>query len=233
MMSPQYSVDPRVTGMGLAFWLDHMGEHRVAGHDGNVPGFASSLIVAPDEGVGVVALTNNSSFIGAHLLAHGILRSLLDVPDPSSDLPRKDVAPSPHVWAELTGHYAPKPGFLTNLRALQMVGGEVQVLVKKRRLVIRGLSMIPVLRRGLELHPIDEADPLLFAVEAEGLVVPVAFTRSEPGCVASVAVGPPANTTFFRRSTLRSTRVRGGLVVAGALAAAVRPWRRRKRPPAQ
>ena len=37
MMSPQYSVDPRVPGMGLAFWLGHLGEHRVAGHDGNVP----------------------------------------------------------------------------------------------------------------------------------------------------------------------------------------------------
>jgi CubicO group peptidase (beta-lactamase class C family) len=233
MMSPQYSVDSRIPGMGLAFWLDAMGEHRIAGHDGNVPGFASSLAVAPDDGIGVVALTNNSSFIGAHLLAHTVLRSLLDVPDPASQLPRKDVAPSPHVWSELEGHYAPKPGFLTNVRSWQMVGGEVQVLVKNRRLMIRGLSMLPVLRRGLELHPVDAADPLLFAVEAEGLVVPVAFTRSEPGCIDHVAVGPPANTTFFRRSTLRSTRVRGGLVFVGALAAAVRPWRRRKRPPAQ
>jgi CubicO group peptidase (beta-lactamase class C family) len=233
MMSPQYSVDSRITGMGLAFWLDHMGEHRIAGHDGNLGGFASSLVVAPDDGVAVVALTNNSSFIGADLLAHDVLRSLLDVPDPAAHLPRKDVAPSPHVWSDLVGYYAPKPGFLTNVRAWQMVGGEVQVLIRNRRLIIRGLSMVPVLRRGLELHAVDEADPLLFAVEVEGLVVPVAFTRREPGCIDQVAVGPPANTTFFRRSTLRSTRVRGGLVIAGALAAAVRPWRRRKRPPAQ
>jgi CubicO group peptidase (beta-lactamase class C family) len=233
MMSPQYSVDPRITGMGLAFWLDHMGDHRVGGHDGNLPGFASSLIVAPDDGVGVVALTNNSSFIGAHLLAHGVLRSLLGVPDPASELARTDVAPSPHLWPELAGHYAPAPGFLTNIRSWQMVGGEVQVLVKNRRLVIRGLSMIPVLRRGLELHPVDPDDPLLFAVEAEGLVVPIAFSRREPGCIDSVAVGPPANTTFYRRSTLRSTRVRGGLVLGGALAAAVfRRRRRLKRPPA-
>ena len=75
----------------------------------------------------------------------------------------------------------PSPGFLTNLRSWQMVGGEVQVLVKNRRLVIRGLSMLPVLRRGVELHPVDVADPLLFAVEAEGLVVPVAFRETNPG----------------------------------------------------
>jgi hypothetical protein len=113
-----------------------------------------------------------------------------------------------------------------------MAGGEVQVLVKDRRLFIRALSMIPVLRRGLELHPIDPDDPLLFAVEVEGLVVPVAFARSEPGRIDSVAVGPPANTNFYRRSTLRSTRVRGGLVIGGALAAAVfRRRRRLKRPP--
>jgi len=230
MMSPQYSVDPRITGMGLAFWLDELGGHRTAGHDGNVPGFASSLVVAPDDGVAVVALTNNSSFIGAHVLTHHVLRSLLGVADPAAQLPRADVAPSVHLWAELEGFYAPQPGFLTNLRSWQMVGGEVQVLVKDRRLVIRGLSMVPALRRGLELHPIDNDDPLLFAVELDGLVVPVAFAR-EPGCIDRLAVGPPANTSFYRRSTFRSTRVRGGLVLAGALAAAFRPRRRRKRPP--
>jgi CubicO group peptidase (beta-lactamase class C family) len=233
MMSPQYSVDPRLPGMGLAFWLDHVGPHRIVGHDGNLPGFASSLVVAPDDGVAVVALTNNSSFIGAHLLAHGVLRSMLGAVDPSAELLKADVAPSPHLWSELAGYYAPTPGFLTNLRSWQMVGGEVEVLVKSRRLIIRGLSMLPVLRRGLELYPVDPDDPLLFAVEVEGLVVPVAFARNEPGCIDSVAVGPPANTNFYRRSTLRSTRVRGGLVLSGALAAAVfRRRRRLKRPPA-
>jgi len=231
MMSPQYSVDPRMYGMGLAFWLDDMGGHRTAGHDGNVPGFASSLLVAPDDGIGVVALTNNSSFIGAHLLSSSVLRSLLDVADPATQLPKPDIAPSPHLWSELVGYYSPAPGFLTNVRSWQMVGGEVQVLIKNRKLVLRALSPLPALRRGLELQPVDSADPLLFAVEADGLVVPVAFTRREPGCIDRVIVGPPANTSFHRRSTFRSTRVRGELVLAGALAAAIHRWRRHKRPP--
>jgi CubicO group peptidase (beta-lactamase class C family) len=230
MMSPHYSVDPRVPGMGLAFWLDQVGDHRTVGHDGNVPGFASSLLVAPDDGIGVVVLTNNSSFVGAHLLGAAVLRSLLGVPDPATELPSAGVAPDPHLWPELIGYYAPEPGFLTNIRSWQMVGGEVQVLVKHRRLLIRALSPIPALRRGLELHPVDPDDPLLFAVESDGLVVPVAFARKEPGCIDRVVVGPPANARFHRRPTLRSTRVRGGLVVAGALAAALHRWRRRRRP---
>lgn len=82
MMSTQFSVDPRLsTGMGLAFFLDRIGDHRVCGHDGNNPGFASALLVAPDDGAAVVVLTNTSSFLGARLLAASALRSLLGVPD--------------------------------------------------------------------------------------------------------------------------------------------------------
>jgi CubicO group peptidase (beta-lactamase class C family) len=128
MMTPQYSVDPRLPGMGLAFFLDHLGQHRVAGHDGNVPGFASALLTAPDDGIAVVVLTNTATMIGAHLLAQSLLSSLLDVRDPVT-APPATVADCPHLWSELAGHYAPKPGFLTNARAWQMVGGEVQVLI--------------------------------------------------------------------------------------------------------
>ena len=191
MMSPQYSVDPRLPGMGLAFFLDHLGRHRVAGHDGNVPGFASALLIAPDEGIGVVVLTNTSSFIGAHLLALALLRSLLGVPDPAVQLPRIDVADHPHAWSELVGHYAPRPGFLTNFRAWQVFGGEVQVVIKHRQLVIRGLSGPRRLRQGLRLYATDDTDPLLFVVEFDGLVVPIAFERDATGRVETLAIGPP------------------------------------------
>ena len=50
--SPQYSPDPRIPGMGLGFFLDRLGDHRVAGHDGNLPGFAAGLLLAPDDGLG-------------------------------------------------------------------------------------------------------------------------------------------------------------------------------------
>jgi CubicO group peptidase (beta-lactamase class C family) len=219
MMSPQYSVDPRLPGMGLAFFVDHQGRHRVAGHDGNNPGFASALSTAPDDGFAVVVLTNTATFIGAHLLAGTVLRSLLGAPDPAGDLPRAGVPEQPHLWPELLGHYAPRSGFLTNVRSWQMTGGEVQVVVKHRRLVIRALSPLRQLRAGLQLHAIDDSDPLLFALETDGLVVPVAFARDAAGVVDRVVVGPPANTVFHRRSVVRSSRNRIR-VAATAIAAA-------------
>ena len=228
MMAPQFSVHPRLPGMGLAFWIDHLGPHRLAGHDGNVPGFASGLLVAPDDGVGVVALTNTSSAMGAHLLARAALREVLGLPDEVEELTASTVVDLPNQWEDLVGHYAPAPGFLTNARSWQMLGGEVQVLVKDRRLVIRSLSPLKLLRRGVELHPVDP-DDLLYAATAEGLVVPVAFGRSDRGDVDRVILGPPANTVLHRRSPLRSARTRWRVARAAGVGLVVTSAIRRRR----
>jgi CubicO group peptidase (beta-lactamase class C family) len=229
MMSPQFSIDPRIAGMGLAFFLDQFGSHRVCGHLGNNPGFASALLVAPDDGAGVVVLTNTSTFAGAQLLAASVLRSVLGVADPAGSLPRADVPSNPHLWPELIGAYAPAPGFLTNVRAWEMTGGEVEVLVRNRQLHIRALSPMPQLRRGLALHPTGESDPLLFAVEIEGLVIPVAFRAADSGRIDRVCIGPPASTTFHRRPPWRSSRRRlatiAGVGLAGAAAGRARSRR--------
>jgi CubicO group peptidase (beta-lactamase class C family) len=229
MISPQYSVDPRLPGMGLAFWLDHQGPHRVAGHDGNNPGFASALLTAPDDGCAVVVLTNTATYIGAHLLAGTVLRSVLGVADPAAELAGTGVADQPHLWPELLGHYAPRSGFLTNLRSWQLTGGEVQVVVKGRGLVIRALSPLRRIRRGLRLYPTDASDPLLFAAEIEGLVVPVAFVRDGGGVVDRIAVGPAANTVFYRRPAVRSSRLRLRLAAAAIAVVALRRSQAKKR----
>jgi hypothetical protein len=213
--------------MGLAFFLDRFGSRRVCGHDGNNPGFASSLLVAPDDGVGVVVMTNTSSFIGAHLLAASVLRSRLGVPEPAGLLPRSDVPASPHLWPELTGCYAPNPGFLTNARTWQIAGGEVEVFVRSRRLLIRALSPLPQLRRGLELHATDDADPFLFAFNIEGLIVSVSFATDDAGRVERLCIGAPAMATLHRRPVWRSSRRRLVAGVAGGLAAAAMKRSRR------
>lgn len=229
MMSPQYAVHPRFAGMGLAFFVDRLGGHRLAGHDGNVPGFASALLTAPDDGIAAVALTNTSSFIGAHLLGRSVLRDLLGVPDETEALHANTVADPPQRWSELVGYYAPSPGFLTNTRSWQMVGGEVQVAVKDRQLVVRALSPVRQLRQGLVLHRLDP-DDLVYAASVEGLVIDVAFSRDAAGNVDRVIFGPPANVVFHRRSPMRSSRVRRRGAAAGAsallLAAALRRRRR-------
>jgi CubicO group peptidase (beta-lactamase class C family) len=78
MWSPQFSPDPRIPGMGLAFFLHDFDCHPIASHDGNLPGFASSLLLAPEDQVGVVVLTNTATLFGAHLLAgQSFARSLV------------------------------------------------------------------------------------------------------------------------------------------------------------
>jgi hypothetical protein len=43
MLRPRYRPDERLPATGLAFFLDEIDGHRVAGHDGNNPGFNSSV----------------------------------------------------------------------------------------------------------------------------------------------------------------------------------------------
>ena len=113
------------------------------------------------------------------------------------------------MWSDLVGHFAPAPGLLTNVRTWQMAGGEVEVIVRDRRLVLRSLSPVGPLRRGVVLHAADPDDPMVFVAEAQGLAIHVAFTSNPAGGpVASVVIGPPSNTVFHRRSSLRSLRVR-------------------------
>lgn len=218
MWSPQYSPDPRIPGMGLGFFLDRLGEYRVVGHDGNLPGFAAGLLLAPHEGLGVVVLTNTATLFGVHLLARSVLRALLGVPDPASLLPRGEVAHRPWRWDQLVGFYAPAPGLLTNVRAWPMLGGEVQVLVRHRQLLVRALSPMAGLRRGLQAYPTDPEDPLVFAIDAGGLVVPLAFQPDASGQAAVLAVGYPLLATLRRRPAWRSSRVR--LQALGVAAAA-------------
>jgi CubicO group peptidase (beta-lactamase class C family) len=60
MFQPHYQPDPRIPGMGLAFWRVDLGGHAAVEHHGVVPGFNSQIFLAPDEGVAVMAFTNGS-----------------------------------------------------------------------------------------------------------------------------------------------------------------------------
>ena len=60
MFEPHCQPDPRVQGWGLGFARGEIGGHPVVGHDGILPGFNSTLVVAPDDDLAIVALTNGS-----------------------------------------------------------------------------------------------------------------------------------------------------------------------------
>jgi CubicO group peptidase (beta-lactamase class C family) len=159
MFEPHYQPDPRLPGMGLAFFRGDAGGHRVVSHDGVEPGFHTRLSIAPDDGVGVIAFTNGSS--GAMLWlpdeVERLLQQLLDVP---GHVVRSDVPQHPEIWEELCGVYRAR--FL-DLRQRVMMGGGVKVFVRGGQLMVRLLTPIPHVL--IPLHPDDERDPYVFRID--------------------------------------------------------------------
>ena len=162
MFAPQYQPDPRIPGFGLGFFRTGVGGHRAVEHDGILPGFDAQLLLAPGDGVGVLAFANGARR-GMHWLgpeAGGLLRRLLDIPDEAI---RSDVPHRPELWGELCGRYR----FLAHPSdpAWLAIGPRVEVVVRHGRLTLRALSPIPALRRGFLLHPDDAHDPYVFRIE--------------------------------------------------------------------
>jgi CubicO group peptidase (beta-lactamase class C family) len=230
MFAPQYQPDPRLPGVGLGFFRGEVGGHLVVEHEGLVPGFSSQLSTAPDDGVGVVAFTNGArsalTWLGAEV--SGLLRYLLGVPD---EVIRTDVPHHPELWGELCGWY----GFRGSLRDVQkwcVLGAEV--FVRRGRLMIRALSPIPGLNKGLPLHPEDERDPDVFRVDLSKVgfgTSRVVFGRA-PG-VGTTAVhfdfAPPLS--FDKQPATRNPRPWAiGALCAVAAATTATAVRRRRRP---
>lgn len=191
MFRPHHRPDPRVPGVGLGFYPGDLGGHRTVTHDGIWKGFLADLLLAPDDGVGVVALGSTSSFDprGAPVpAAEAVLRQLLGAPE---ETVRTDVPQRPATWGDLCGRYSLGPGPLLDPQPRTVLGSAVEVLVRRGRLTVRGRRPIPAVRRGLPLHP-DGEDPDLFRVDLTGIgpgVVPVAFSRGADGRVTAMHTG--------------------------------------------
>jgi CubicO group peptidase (beta-lactamase class C family) len=184
MFEPHFTTHPLVPGIGLAFDRYDVGGRRAVGHEGVLPGFNSQILMAPDDGVGVMAFTNGARDAMFWLPAEcgRLLGRLLGVPD---DAIRTDVPQHPETWAELCGWYKPSARLIdTRLRAFLGLG--VEVVVRGDRLVLRGLNPVPALYRGFVLHADDEDDPCVFRVDASefGMGCPrVVFSRDSEGAM--------------------------------------------------
>jgi len=163
MFAPQYQSDPRLPGVGLAFFRVSAGGHRAVEHQGIVPGFDSQILMAPDDGVGVIAFTNGTrnGMLWIPTEVSLLVTSLLGVPD---DAIRADVPQRPEIWSDLCGWYY-LPGRLSDARMRGMVGAGVEVFVRGGRLFLRGLTPVPAIYRGYRLHPDDEQDPYAFRID--------------------------------------------------------------------
>lgn len=231
MFAPQYQPDPRLPGVGLAFYRRDVGGHLIVEKDGLVRGFASQMFVAPHDGVGLVAFTNGAraahGWLGPEVL--GILSHALGVP---GDVIRTAVPHHPETWSDLCGWYA-FPGSLRDVQKWAVAG--VQVLVRRGRLTLRLVTPLPGLPREFPLHPDDAGDPGLFRIDLSALGMGtsrVVFSRAPDTGTAALHVDLPGMPMSFQKQpATRDPRIRaGGALGALGIAAAAAAVRRRHGP---
>jgi CubicO group peptidase (beta-lactamase class C family) len=225
MFEPHYQPDPRVPGIGLGFFRGDVGGHRIVEHDGILPGFNSEVLLAPDDGVAIIAFTNGSSgaFVWLPIELRRLLRRQLDVPD---EVVRGDIPHHPEIWDEICGRYQLPPQ-VSDLRGRLMMGGGAQVFVRGGRPMVRVLTPVPALYRGLPLHPDDEQDPYVFRLDLSTLgMSPVRIVFGHDVGTGTTAahtdLGSLPLSLTRRRATRRPalrTVALGGLAVGAALAA--------------
>ena len=218
MLEPHHRPAPGLRGMGLAFMFEDLGGHRIAGHDGGWAGCSTTLAFAPDDGWGVVVLTNTSSIGHQHALALDLLRDALDV-GPSPAVPQPT-----DLFPKVAGSYRPERGWNTNFRLLPMI--EIEVFDRGDHLQIKPLMPLGRLAKDLRLRPIDAAEPRKLAVEVEGIRVPLLFTEDDR-LVADFPI--PA---MRKRTGLASRRTQlrvAAIALTGAAATLVSSAARRRR----
>jgi CubicO group peptidase (beta-lactamase class C family) len=226
MFAPQFQPDPRVPGLGLAFFRGNAGGHAALEHQGVVPAFTSQIFLAPDDGLGVMAFTNGAwnGMFWLPVETGRLFHHLLGAPDEAL---RTDVPHHPEIWADLCGWYA-LAGPVTDVRARGMLGAGVEVFVRGGRLFFRSLGPVPALLKGLPLHPDDPEDPYAFRFELPGfgVTMPMIFSR-EPGAGTTAVhfVVMPLS-AHKRPGRTNPRRWVTGALAAGAVAAAVRRGRR-------
>ncbi len=225
MFQPHYQPDPRIPGMGLAFFRSYAGEHQTVSHDGIWTGFHSTLLLAPGQSTGVVAFATTGPFsplTAPGPVAHAVLRSLLDLPD---DAVHTGIPQQPAAWSNLCGRYCLGPGVLTDPQPRML--GALEVTVRHGHLILRGQIPVPAIRKGLRLHP-DSDDPYAFRIELPGFgsgTSQVLFSRGPAGEVTAMHLGVQP-LSFRKRPGIQNPRSwAAGALTAGAvaLAAARRP----------
>jgi CubicO group peptidase (beta-lactamase class C family) len=229
MFAPQYQPDPRLPGVGLAFYRRDVRGHLIIEKDGLVRGFASQMFVAPHDGAGVVAFTNGAraahGWLGPEVL--GILRHVLDVP---GEVIRTRVPHHPEIWGDLCGWYA-FPGSLRDVQKWAVAG--VQVLVRRGQLTLRLVTPVPVVPREFPLHPDDGEDPGLFRVDLSALGLGtsrVVFSRvPDMGTAALHVELPGMPMSFQKQPATKDPRMwaKGALGALGIATAAAAVRRRR------
>jgi len=209
--------------MGLGFEPNQERGHATVAKAGILPGFHSAMMLAPDAGIGVLVFSNTGGLDGRGVsepLAAALLRRLLGLPE---EAVRADIPVRPESWGEVCGWYSPDPGPVTNLFVQALLGAGAEVTVHGGHLLLKPLTPIPALRRGLRLHPDDPGDPWVFRAELPdfGKSVRVVFTGGpDEGGATRLLMDL---LSFQKRPEVRNPRRWvNGVLAAGAAALAIR-----------
>lgn len=219
MFKPSFQLDPRVSGMGLGFEPNDESGHRTVWKTGIVSGFHSAMVLAPEDGVGVIVFANTGGLDGrgaTEPLASALVRRLLGLPDRAL---RVDIPARPETWRDICGWYGPDPGPVTNLFVRVLMGAGAEVMVRKGHLLLKPLTPLPAMRRGMRLYPDDADDPWVFRVELPGYgkTSRVVFTRGQEGGRATMRLLMDV-LSFRKRPNIRNPRkwVNGALGLGAA-----------------
>jgi CubicO group peptidase (beta-lactamase class C family) len=228
MFEPHYQTDPRVPGIGLAFFRANLGGHLAVEHQGILPGFNSQIWVAPRDGVGVMAFANGArqAMMWLPAEAAGLLKRLLGVPD---EVIRTDVPHHPEIWGDICGWYRVSAQ-MTDMQARGMAGLGAKVFVRRGQLMLRALSPIPALYRGFRLHPDDEQDPYVFRIDLSEFGIGTArvvFSRDPKAGTTSIHLDL-APLSLHKQAAMKNPRWRAAGVV-GALGVATTAIAARRR----
>src|SRR5262249_2240455 len=107
MWTPQFAQAGAKTGYGIGFNLGMLDGHRTVGHDGAIYGFATTLLVLPDDSLGVVvtATLDGANAVTDHI-ARAAMTMMLDARKGRMVAAIPTTGPVSRARAAaLTGHY--------------------------------------------------------------------------------------------------------------------------------
>jgi CubicO group peptidase (beta-lactamase class C family) len=187
MFDPHYQPHPRIPGIGLGWFRGEVAGHRLVGHDGILPGFNSALLLAPDDGLGLLAFTNGSrgAFGWLQVELERLMRELLSLP---VEAVLSGATHDPGTWTDLCGRYVFEPR-ISDLRVRLMLRGGAEVFVRGEELMVRLVTSVPGIHPELPLRPLDDQDPSVFHLDLGRYGIPtarIAFGRDATGRVTAV-----------------------------------------------
>ncbi len=178
MTSPQFCPDARLVNWGLSFSRTPRARRTLIGHGGAYfGGWNSNLAAIPDVGIAVIQHMNVMLDEPAPVFA-SIIRAVLDAPPDHLE----ECAADPTVLESAAGIYElSMPGPLTNFRPATRTG-RIEVTRDGSALMLQ--SRWGAWKNGIRLVPVDQSDPLVFAVDVEGeLPKRLIFTRNRAGAL--------------------------------------------------